>query len=151
MKQAPTLMQQPSNANKTAKLLLAIGNVTEKRSISACAIGEKQTEKKLGSTLVNGATGNWQTQVLKKQQQSALLKQPRQSVTKTGAETKCLPPMAATNASAAMKLKDCFCRLITLTTTAMWNVNQVLTVVVAPRSTSGCARTSSRPGIKFFA
>lgn len=151
MKQAPTSTQQPSNASKTAKLLLAIGNATEKSSPSECAIGGKQIEKKLESTPVNGATGNWQTQVLKKKQQSVLLKQPRQSVAKTGAETKCLPRMVDTNASAAEKLSECFCRLITLTTTAMWNVSQVLTAVAAPRSTSGCARTSSLRGTKFSA
>jgi len=151
MKQALTSTPQQSNATKIAKLLLAIGNATEKKSISACAIGEKQIEKKLENTLVNGATENWQTQVLKKKQLSALLKLPRQSEAKIGAETKCLPHMAATNASAAEKLSECFCRLTTLTTTATWNENQVLTAVAAPRSTSGCARTSSLRGIKFFA
>ena len=150
MKQAPTSMQQPSNASKTAKLLLAIGNATEKSSPSECAIGGKQIEKKLESTPVNGVTGNWQTQVLKKKQQSVLLKQPRQSVTKTGAETKCLPRMAATSASAAEKLSECFCRLITLTTTARKNENRVSTLVRVTVSTDGCGSLDSLRATKFF-
>lgn len=99
-----------SAKQKTAKRLLDIVNATVKRSMKECASGEKQTEKKLGSNLANGATENWQTLVPRRKQQSVLLNPQRQSEIKIGAGTKCLLLMAATDVPAVLKQNACFCR-----------------------------------------
>lgn len=103
-------MLMSSAKQKTAKRLLGIVNATVKRSMKECALGEKQTEKKLGSNLVSGATENWQTPVQRKKQQSVLLNPQRQSETKIGAGTKCLLLMAATDVPVVLKQNACFCR-----------------------------------------
>ena len=95
---------------KTARLLLGIVNATVKRSINACAIGGKQTESDLVKCPENGATENWQTQVLRKKQSSALLKPKGQKTAKIGVGTKYLPLMADTDVPAAAKLNACFCQ-----------------------------------------
>ena len=51
---------------KTVKRRLGIVNATVKPSTSECAIGEKQTERNLVSSLVSGATENWRMEHQKK-------------------------------------------------------------------------------------
>jgi len=143
--------KQQKHARLTAKPLLAIVNATAKKSTDACVNGASKTVKKHGNTHANGATGNWQMQVLKKKQPFVLLKLLGQSVAKTGDATKFLPPMAAIVAHAAAKLSGCFCRSTTSIMTATSSVSLARIAAAARRSIFGCASTSSRQAIKCCA
>lgn len=119
-------------------------NATEKSSISACVIGVKQTGKSPESMHVNGATERLQTERQRKWPRYAPQNLKRPSALKIGAESKCLKPTADTNATAAERMKECFCRLTTSTMMGPRNEDQASTTVEGQPSTIGFARTSSR-------
>ena len=144
-------MQMPNAEQRTAKQRLGIVNVTVKSSTNACAIGVKQIENKLEKCHANGATGNWLPQVLKKKLRYAPLKLQGQNVTKTGAGTRYLPLMAATDVPVARKLNECFCRLTTSTMMGMLSVNLARIAAVAQRSIFGCANKVFLRDTKFCA
>ena len=133
---------------KTAKPLPDTESVIERSSISVCVIGVRQTGKNPESTHVNGATGRLQMERQRKLPRCEQQNLKRPSVIKTGAESKCLKPTADTNATAAERLNECFCRLTTSTMMGPRNEDQASTTVEGQPSTIGFARTSSRKATK---
>ena len=85
-----------------------------------------------------------------KSPQYARLNQTKPNARKRFAGNKYLLLMAAINATAAVKVNQCFSQLIILTTTARKNENQVSTLDQVIVFTDGCGNLDSLQATKFF-